>query len=579
MVAPGLEDDREPSLPQLRASDSVNQPVDAATWWGRLREEWGLDFRQAERVVDALAAGPLTLPELVRATSLDRRQVQRVLQEMGPLVAATERGMALTAERSAGQQQGIPRGTRRREDLRRKLERVRARLPRDRADLDHVSATVETMATRAEYFADQFDLVDRTVLCVGDHDLTSVAVTLLEPHCRALVVDVDPAVLAVIDAARTELGLAITLAQADLRLGFPPAFSGQADLAFTDPPYTPDGIGLFLCRCIEGLRDTGHERLAFAYGFARSQVARGFQTQEAVHDLKLAYEAILPGFNRFDGAEAIGAASQLYVCRPTRWTRPAARNALTSLTRIYTRGAASTESQAEPVPPDVVTASDLDAVGLGVTGRRSRVGEGWPKELPGSQRVTLERFLEEPAQSERDRRDRTAVVVNLWPHFEPVLPAALLAGLSWADVRVVTSARALEPLTTGPLRQLLTAAADLEVTRVARSFAVVSLRARQQTPDVDDRTRMLSGLASRAHATVRNVWRDQVIDLGRRHGATVTKKEALARIEAAVNDHSFLRLRLVDMAEPDLAQLVRGVEIITDTAGRPSGVATWSAPS
>ncbi len=546
---------------------------DAATaepeWWTRLRADWGLDFRQAERVLQALTAGPTTLSELVRTTALDRRLVQQVLHELGPaLVEGTDQVLRLGPVPTPNT------GVRSRVDLRARLAAVRALLPPDRADLDHVSATVETMAARAEYFADQYDLVGRTVLCVGDHDLTSVALTLLEPTCRTLVVDVDQGVLAVLDRARRELGLDLTVAHADLRLGLPKRYVGAADLAFTDPPYSPEGIGLFLARCLEGLADTGHERVAFAYGFARSQVSRGFQTQDAVHTLKLVYEAVLPGFNRFDGAEAIGTASELYVCRPTRWSRPAAGSAISSLGRIYTRGAAAEEAVVEPLPDDLVVVVDRVAGAAGASApapersdRRVQVGEDWPRgRRLGGDAMTLTRYLTEPTGSERQRRARQSATVNLTPYFDASLGTVLLAGLCWHDVTVVAGRSAREVLDPArPLRRLLDQVADVALTGHGRSFVVVGLRRREPAGEIDEigkigeAGQVLRQILLRPHATIRNAWREALIGLAQQQGTTLSKRGAVERIEDAVPDPAFLALRVVDLAEPDLTALLAGV--------------------
>ena len=75
---------------------------------------------------------------------------------------------------------------------------------------------------------------------------------------------------------------------------------------------------LFLMRALEALRPTGHERLAFCFGTGERHLVKALEVQSLLGDLRLALEAMLPGFNRYDGAEAIGARSDLYICRPTK---------------------------------------------------------------------------------------------------------------------------------------------------------------------------------------------------------------------------------------------------------------------
>src|SRR2546423_862741 len=74
---------------------------------------------------------------------------------------------------------------------------------------------------------------------------------------------------------------------------------------------------LFLTRALEALRPTGHERIAFCFGTGERHLVKALEVQALLGDLRLVLEAMLPGFNRYTGAEAIGGRSDLYICRPT----------------------------------------------------------------------------------------------------------------------------------------------------------------------------------------------------------------------------------------------------------------------
>src|SRR5207237_6121090 len=172
-------------------------------------------------------------------------------------------------------------------------------------------------------------------------------------------------------------------AWADLRLCLPPSLTATADLVFTDPPYTTEGMRLFLVRALEALRPTGHERIAFCFGTGERHLVKALEVQALLGDRCLALEAMLPGFNRYDGAEAIGARSDLYICRPTKGAkvgepaRPARRGrpgrGRDAATRIYTRGPASEEAPVPALPESVATA----AVAVAGDGPPMLVGDGW----------------------------------------------------------------------------------------------------------------------------------------------------------------------------------------------------------
>ncbi|OLT37068.1 hypothetical protein BJF79_30205 [Actinomadura sp. CNU-125] len=265
-----------------------------------------------------------------------------------------------------------------------------ARAPRGRRELDHVSATPETAVRRALFLGARFWLPGSHLLCVGDHDLTSLAVGLIHPHVRTTVVDIDDRVLAYIDAEARRLGLDVRTRWADLRLGLPPS-ARDADVAVTDPPYTPDGVGLFVARAVEGLRDPGRGRVLLAYGAGDLTPALALKVQNALSELNLLSEAIYPDFNRYFGAEAIGSAADLYVLRPTTKTLPAAvARADRFAAAIYTHGPQSIESAAASVPPRSTASRRTCSSAPGrTTSCRTSRGPGW---RPGSASPTPRPF-------------------------------------------------------------------------------------------------------------------------------------------------------------------------------------------
>ncbi|MFD0477688.1 bis-aminopropyl spermidine synthase family protein [Nonomuraea thailandensis] len=98
-----------------------------------------------------------------------------------------------------------------------RLTTLIAKAPRARHVLDHVSATPETVLRRALLLGARFWLPGARLLCVGDHDLTSLAVKLVHPETDVTVVDVDERILAYLDEQR----LGVRTRWADLRLGLP----------------------------------------------------------------------------------------------------------------------------------------------------------------------------------------------------------------------------------------------------------------------------------------------------------------------------------------------------------------------
>jgi hypothetical protein len=279
------------------------------------------------RALDRLAVARRSsekLADLVAATGLARRAVQEALREP-PYDPPPQVSRELSPQTVAGWQERLP--------------------PPDR-DLDHVAATAETAVERARFLHETYWLDGAHLICVGDRDLTSLAIATVCPGVRVTVVDVDENVLAVIRAIAREDGLNVQTVFADLRVGAPASLLESGDLAFTDPPYTPEGIQLFAARALQMLRHDDAVRVLVCYGHGESQAALGYGVQEALHELRLLIEALYPGFNRYVGAEAIGSRSSLYVTRPTKRSWAAAEKKGRASARIYSGGKASLESSA-----------------------------------------------------------------------------------------------------------------------------------------------------------------------------------------------------------------------------------------
>jgi hypothetical protein len=159
------------------------------------------------------------------------------------------------------------------------------------------------------------------------------------PEADLSVVDLDERVLSYLDETSDRT---ITTAHTDLRVGLPPALTGRADLVFSDPPYTPEGMGLFAARAVQALREPSEGRILLAYGYSPRHPALGAQVQRSLATLGLTFEAILPDFNRYFGAQAIGSAADLYVCQPTAKAKKS--RAGKGKPAIYTHGPQSVES-------------------------------------------------------------------------------------------------------------------------------------------------------------------------------------------------------------------------------------------
>jgi hypothetical protein len=559
-----------------------------------LRRQWGLDFARVRRVLTALADGA-TVGQLVAASGLPRRDVESILAELAQFAKRDGDRHHLP---DPGPLEGTPPAVQNEAALTEHMAELAAQLPPSRWRLDHVPATPETMARRALYLAGEYALDGASVLCLGDHDLTSLAVGAAEPGAGLTVVDIDERILDRVVVSAGQLGFPVTAAWADLRLALPPSLVASADLVFTDPPYTTDGMRLFLVRALEALRPTGHERLAFCFGTGERHLVKALEVQSLLGDLRLVLEAMLPGFNRYDGAEAIGARSDLYICRPTKGARvgePArpARSKRTD-TRIYTRGPAAQEASARTLPDAVATAA-LKAAG---DGPLILIGDGWPPDAGagvGDRAVVGDGGTSADGRAEGDEpksRRRVGLadffggvaawataarpgpfpfsgtpVVNTDPdHGGAALRTLLLTAPARAVLigprRDLVAAALLPPTTpdADPLVRLLAAAYDLSAvpTGPGGDPAVVVATRHDRAP-ADAAEAVLRHVVLHPGAKVVNAWRDGLLSLARAAGTTMTKNEARARIDIESLPPALARLRLWELPVSALQSLVREV--------------------
>ncbi len=508
----------------------------------------GVDGRRLRNALAALGDGRWwTLADLVRETATSRRTIEALLREVdGELERSGDRFRlpAPPAWLEPARPGSVPvgrdqPGPARREsafppagpggsalgpadpvahllpghaDLVARMDELIAKAPRGRHTLDHVAATGETVVRRALLLDARFWLDGARLLCVGDHDLTSLATAMLHPGVEVTVVDVDERILAYIAGQADRLGLAVRTRWADLRLGLPASAQSWADLAITDPPYTPEGVGLFVARCAEGLRDREQGRIMLAYGASERTPALALKVQQALSQLNLVNEAIYPDFNRYLGAEAIGSAADLYVLRPTTRTWPAAAaRTEASGTAIYTQGPQSVES----APPSAAPAADS---GDGFV-PEVLVGE-WPRDvLPRAPRARLATWLAKPYAS-----DPARVAISVPAGLEAALPRLLLATRA-AEVRV-TLATAPKDLPADLLALVYELTAEGASVRAVRVAPPAGNTGTGETGD--DAARILRRVLDNAHGKLANTWREALI----RVRGDLTKRQARAVVTA-----------------------------------------------
>lgn len=565
---------RVPNSTDSESSSDVD-PLEAVQ---RLVAEAGAHARPLREVIALLTNAPRTLEELVRATGVSRRGVEAVLSALGVDVVEDHGTLVVRADRVGAYRDrfGYEQLTRVRladplgplvekhAGLVGEMDRVITAAPVSRRALDHVSATAETVVRRALWLDATFDLAGAHLLCVGDHDLTSLAVAQVNPAVTVTVVDLDERILGFIDEEARRRGVEVRCLFTDLRFGLPASASRWADLLITDPPYTAEGVQLFLARGLAGLRDRERGRVVMAYGFGESQPGLGLKVQRAVQDLHLVFEAILPDFNRYVGAQAVGSASDLYVCRPTASTWKALDNPERSglSANIYTHGPQSLEASGSGAEQAVIDALCTAASDDGRVPIAAAVADAWTPRAKGIAHVRLGTVFSGGLPPVVTRRRECAVAVDLSADPGPWLLRMLLAADAHrlavlvsndhADLGSETSQRAL-------------------ISVVERKY---TLRFRRSSPDSryalveadsvgvsdDPAVGLVRRILDRAHGKIGNLWREGLIRAVRNvSGETLTKNQARSRIQDTARRLDLLDLTLVEVPRPLLAPLLEDV--------------------
>lgn len=203
------------------------------------------------------------------------------------------------------------------------LKKYTDQRPTPERKYDQFNATIETTARRASLLNFFEDVQGKRLLFLGDDDFTSVAIANLHTALEVAVLDVDSRIIDKIGSISKDEKLGINSDNYDAGKLLPTPYSGRFDVVFTDPPYTTDGIKLFVSRAIQAL-DLSNQtaRIYVCYGNSDGAKERFLPIYEVFGDSGLMVMWTFNKFNRYQGAESIGSASSLFILEVTSKTKP-----------------------------------------------------------------------------------------------------------------------------------------------------------------------------------------------------------------------------------------------------------------
>ena len=278
---------------------------------------------------------PIENDELLRMVGVSKNALNQIKQALSSFLKPTSRDTQLTPKGVNEVKSLYNKGYMNEETLWSILENrqfqktlellrvFRKKKPVSKREYDQFTATLETTARRASLLHFFADLQGKNILFLGDDDFTSVAAAGLKKARNITVVDIDKRILKAIKDISGQQNFEIETIKYDARKSLPQALTARFDIVFTDPPYTPEGIKLFVSRGIEALdSENKAARIYVCYGNSDLAKERFLPIFDILASSGLIIRWVFDKFNRYYDAQTIGSASSLIVCEITPKTKP-----------------------------------------------------------------------------------------------------------------------------------------------------------------------------------------------------------------------------------------------------------------
>ena len=208
------------------------------------------------------------------------------------------------------------------------IERIKEKYsPKPKREIDQFLATEKTTYMKSKVLIEKGLVNEKSIAFLGDDDLNSMCLASMDGrYSEICVFDVDDEVLGNIKRGSKAEGLVnIETIRYDVRKELDNKYAGKFDVVVLDPPYTKNGVTLFLQRAIYLLgKVSGYEgKYVFMYfGNSFKSPEKILKVQEIINRFGFSIEDRIDKFARYNGAESIGNASSLYILKVTKFTKP-----------------------------------------------------------------------------------------------------------------------------------------------------------------------------------------------------------------------------------------------------------------
>ncbi|MFX0005573.1 MAG: adenosylmethionine decarboxylase [Promethearchaeota archaeon] len=187
--------------------------------------------------------------------------------------------------------------------------------------LDQSHADFSTIVKKVLYLLKKGEIEGRKIIFLGDDDVISLALGLTKLADQITVVDIDNRVLDFIYQSAQDRNLKnFEVINHDLRKSCPKTIMNKFDVVIMDPPYTIEGLRLFLKRARQIIKSNLkiNDKIYPIVGkkcllsFGNKPPVQMQKLQLAILDHGFIINEMLPDFNHYEGASIIGKFSHLY---------------------------------------------------------------------------------------------------------------------------------------------------------------------------------------------------------------------------------------------------------------------------
>jgi len=184
--------------------------------------------------------------------------------------------------------------------------------------IDQSKCTTETSFRRACCLLLKREIIAGSLLCVGDDDLVSVACAFLYDYIthgkgrdfHITVVEKDKRICDYITKISQDYSLPIACVLHDLVEPMPQSLAHKFDCMITDPPYTLNGLQLFIIRGLACLKRNQEVTIFLSYPY--KPFTDRLKMQQFLTANNIVVDFTKENFNHYEGAQIIGGVSDFY---------------------------------------------------------------------------------------------------------------------------------------------------------------------------------------------------------------------------------------------------------------------------